>query len=75
MGDLREEVEAGIEGFQITIKTKLNYYVGMVHETEDPNGIKVLCVVKSIDKVHIENGLLTMDSVVTPIAVVGENNG
>lgn len=70
MGLKQEPLEAGVENVKITLKTRLDYYVGKVHETEDSEGNKVLGVVTEISKVKIENGMLTMDAKVQPIHMI-----
>ena len=52
---------------QITLKTRVDLYVGKVIESPDPNGIKVLCVVTAIDKVHVQGGKMTLDCKVQPL--------
>ncbi|WP_138752776.1 hypothetical protein [Paenibacillus sinopodophylli] len=67
---LKSEVEVGVENVKITLKKKLDFYVGKVYETEDSEGTKVLGVVTEITMVKIENGMLTLDAKVQPLHII-----
>lgn len=64
------EIEAGFEDIQITLRSKVDLYVGKVDVFPSPKGDKVMCVVKSIDKVHVKGGKMTLDCKVEPLYLI-----
>lgn len=70
-----QEIEAGFEDIQLKLNSVLDVYVGQVRESKDPEGKNVLCVVKSIERIHIKQGKVSMDATMVPIRVLTESSG
>jgi hypothetical protein len=74
MGFRDEPLEAGCEDISITIKSKIDIYIGQIREALDPAGSNVLCMVTEISKVEVKRGKFTMDAKMIPLHLIEKGN-